>query len=149
MSQDTKGRTMIGTVAPVIPRSVPPVTGQLPVQTAVPPQPASTVAPMPPSGAIPPAAPQGFMPPMAPQGSMPPMAHPRPVTATGPQQPTIVPAAPAAMPPLAHPRPVRPSPADDRTHARPHAGGLAAARGTAELHAADGATGREAVRAHE
>ncbi len=93
MSQETKGRTMIGTVAPVIPRSVPPVTGQVPVQTSGPQQPTTT----------PPMAPSGSVPPMAPPGSMPPMAHPRPVTSTGPQQPTIVPANP--MPPMAHPRP--------------------------------------------
>jgi len=91
MSQETKGRTMIGTVAPIIPRSVPPVTGQVPVQTSGPQQPASA-----PGNSAPPMHPQGSVPP--PQGSVPPAAHPRPVKSTGPQQPTIVPA--GSMPPM-------------------------------------------------
>jgi len=93
MSQETKGRTMIGTVAPIIPRSVPPVTGQGPVQTSGPGQPTIT-----PVGPVP----------MPSHGSLPPAPHPRPVTSTGPQQPTIVPAPEGSMPPMAPRGPMPP-----------------------------------------
>ena len=122
MSQDTKGRTMIGTVAPVVPRSVPPGASNpatSPPGTPQPTSPSGASHPIPPSGphptsppgaaypASPPGVPYPTNPPGASYATNPPGA-PYPTSPPGASYATNPPGAPYATNPPGAPYPIGP-----------------------------------------